>query len=258
MRAAWLVVGALTTTVALLVSTTVLWRTFARARTPEEVTSRSIPFTERRIQINAARGDVDVAILPGNAGELLISRSLRWTRDRPAVTEDWDARTSTLRLEAVCPGADQPDGPLCRADYLLFVPPETDIEAGTTGGMLSVDNVYGDVRLTSVTGDVSVDDVAGSLWARVGTGSVRADTLNAEEADVEVGAGNVSLSFANPPATVKAVVRTSGDVQVHVREGSYDVSVVARNSTLNIGRDPSSPRKITARAPDGTVTLCCR
>ncbi|MGP3936946.1 DUF4097 family beta strand repeat-containing protein [Nonomuraea sp. KM88] len=258
MRAAWLIVGALTTTVALLGSTAMLWHVFAKARMPEEVKLRSIPFTERRIQINAARGDVHVSILPGDAGEVFIHRSLRWTRDRPAVTEDWDARTSTLRLEAACPGADQPDGPLCMADYVLFVPPETDIEAGTTGGRLSVGDVYGDVRLTSVTGDVRVDDVAGSLWARVGTGSVHADALNSEETDVEVGAGNVSLSFVNPPATVKAVVRTSGDVQVHVREGSYDVSVVARNSTLNIGKDPSSPRKISARAPDGNVTLCCR
>ncbi|TDD19857.1 DUF4097 family beta strand repeat-containing protein [Nonomuraea diastatica] len=258
MRAAWLIVGALTTAVALLVSTTALWHGFARTRMPEETRQRTIPFKAHKIKVSASQGDVHVSILPGRAGEVFIRRSVRWTRDRPTVTEDWDARTSTLRLDAVCPEADQPEGPRCMAEYLLFVPPETDIEADTTRGGLSIGDVFGNVRVNSVSGDVRVDDLAGSLWARVGTGNINADGLDAEKTDVEVGAGNVHLSFVNPPTAVRAVVRTSGDVGVHVRGGSYDVSVVGRNTTLDISKDPSSPRKITARAPDGNVTLCCR
>jgi hypothetical protein len=258
MRAVWLIVGALTTAVALLLSTTALWQGFATTRMPEDTKQRSIPFNAPKIKVSASKGDVRVSILPGKAGEVFIHRSLRWTRDRPTVTEDWDARTSTLRLDAVCPEADQPEGPRCMAEYLLFVPPETDIEAGTTRGGLSVGDVFGDVRLNSVSGDVRVTDLAGSLWARVGTGNVNADGLDAQKTDVEVGAGNVHLSFVSPPADVRAVVRTSGDVGVHVRGGSYDVSVVGRNTTLDIGKDPGSPRKIIARAPDGNVTLCCR
>ncbi|TDE56102.1 hypothetical protein E1295_11875 [Nonomuraea mesophila] len=257
MRAVWLSLGALTTIVALLGSTAALWEGFASTRMPEDTRQRSIPFSERKIKITSSRGDVHVSIVPGQAGEVFIRRSVRWTRERPTVTEDWDARTSTLRLDVACPESGRPEGPRCMADYLLSVPPETDIDAGTDRGTLSVSHVFGDVRLTSVSGRVRVNDLAGSLWARVGTGDIDAEGLNADSTDAEVGAGDVNLSFVSPPSDVRAMVRTSGDVSVYVNGGSYDLAVAARNSTLDIDKDPRSPRKITAEAPDGHVTLCC-
>ncbi|NBE97149.1 hypothetical protein FE391_04950 [Nonomuraea sp. KC401] len=258
MRAVWLTLGALTTIVALLASTAALWDGFASTRMPEDTRQRSIPFSDRKIKISSSRGDVHVSIVPGQAGEVFIRGTVRWTRDRPTVSEDWDARTSTLRLDVACPETGRPEDPRCMADYLLSVPPETDIEAGTTRGDLDAGHVFGDVRLTSVSGTVRVNDLAGSLWARVGTGDINAEGLNADKTDVEVGAGDVNLSFVNPPSAVRAVVRTSGDVGVFVNSGSYDLTVAGRNTTVDIDKDPASPRKITAKAPDGYVTLCCR
>ncbi|SEH03752.1 hypothetical protein SAMN05444920_14321 [Nonomuraea solani] len=258
MRAAWLTAGTVVTVFALLLSSVLIWRGVARARTPEETTARSIPFGERQLRIKAGQGDVNVIILPGQAGKLVIQRSLRWSSDRPTVTEDWDDKTRTLRLEAVCNHSDQPDGPICQADYLLLVPPETDIEAGMNDGDLTLNSIFGDARIDSVAGDVYVNDLTGRLWARIGTGNVDATELDTKEADVEVGGGDLDLSFTNAPTTVKAVVRTMGDVRVHVPGGFYDVTVDALNSTVDLGRRAGAERRITARAPSGVVFLCCR
>jgi hypothetical protein len=258
MRAAWLTAGALATVLALLLSTTQIWRAFARARTPTDTAYRSIPFTRDHVLIKAGKGDVNLLIMPGRAGELLVDRTLRWSKQRPTVTEDWDEPTGTLRLDATCPGSDQPDGPFCRADYVLMVPPETAIEAGTTQGTLDVNDVYGSVRLTSVSGGVVVRNVTGSIWARTGSGDVRADSLDGGPADVEVGSGDVHLSFVTPPVSVKAVIRTTGDVRVTVPSIAYAVTVDAADSTLDVKSDADSPRKIIARAPSGTVSICCK
>ncbi|MFC4112593.1 DUF4097 domain-containing protein [Nonomuraea zeae] len=258
MRAVWLTAGTLATVLALLLSTMLFWRGFARAEPPTDTTQRSIPFAKDKVLIEAGSGDVLLLIMPGRAGELLLDRALRWSVERPTVTEDWDERTGTLRLDATCPGSGQPAGPVCRAEYVVMVPPETDIEASVTRGDLGVGDLFGDVRLTSVSGSVMVRDVAGSVWARSGSGNVKAEGLRGGAADVEVGAGDVDLSFVNVPATVNAVVRTAGAVNVNVPRGAYDVTVDAARSRLDVRLDAGSPRKITARAPNGSVTICCR
>ncbi|MEV0390066.1 hypothetical protein [Nonomuraea sp. NPDC050643] len=258
MRGAWLAAGAVVTVFALVLSTALIYRGVARARTPEDTTERSIPFTYQELRVKAAKGDVSVTITPGQAGELYIRRSLRWSGDRPTVTEDWDARTRTLRLEAVCHGSDQPGGPICRADYMLSVPPETDVEADTAAGWLGADDLFGDVRLSSVSGEVSASGLSGTFWARTGTGGVHAERLKGERADVEVGAGNVMLDFLGAPTSVKAVVRTRGDINVKVPPALYDVSTEGANTAVNVERAPGSDRKITLRALNGIVNLCCR
>ncbi|TMR18044.1 hypothetical protein ETD86_22270 [Nonomuraea turkmeniaca] len=255
MRAAWLTAGAVATVIALLMSTSLLWRGFARARTPVDTELRSIPFTKDKVEIAAASGQVDLVILPGQAGELLINRTLRWSRDRPDVTEDWDATASTLRLEVSCPGADQPDGPICQAEYMITVPPETDIVASTTRGELDVAATFGSLRLTSVSGDLRLHDVAGSVWARTGTGRIEGERLDGDVADVEAGSGRVHLSFSGPPTSVRAVVRTRGNITIGVPTGAYNVAVDATNSTIGIKRDKESPRKIIATTAEGTVSL---
>ncbi|MFI7226779.1 DUF4097 family beta strand repeat-containing protein [Nonomuraea angiospora] len=258
MRAAWLAAGALATAIALLLSTAGLWRGFARASMPEETTQRSIAFEHKNVRIKAGKGtQVDLTIRPGRAGELLIWRALRWSRDRPTITEDWDVRSDTLRLDAVCPGEEQPDGPLCWADYVIYVPPETDVEAGTGKGRLNVNDLFGKVRLSSVAGDVQVNNLSGTLWARSGTGNVNAGDLDVEAADVEIGSGDVDLSFVSAPTTVNAVVRTAGNVNLDLPKTIYHVTAEGANTNVDVDQDPTSPRKVVVRAPKGTVSLCC-
>jgi hypothetical protein len=257
-RAAWLAAGAVATVIALAVSTALLWAQFARARAPMDVQHRSIALTKDKVEIETASGPVNLDILAGRAGELMIVRTLRWSKNRPDVSEDWDATRSTLRLEADCHDAGQPDGPLCQANYMIFVPPETDIVAATTRGDLSVDAAFGSVRATSVSGNVRLNDVAGPVWVRSGTGNIGGRRLDGGLADVETGSGDVNLSFVTAPTSVRAVVRTAGGVDVTVPPAAYDVTADAPHATIEVRRDESSPRKITAKVKSGWVSVCCR
>ncbi|WP_336215738.1 DUF4097 family beta strand repeat-containing protein [Nonomuraea sp. LPB2021202275-12-8] len=254
MRAVWRVAGAILTVVALTLSTVTISAGFAQALLPTESSVRTIAFEGRtQLKIAADRGDVRVTVQAGEAGVIVIDRWLRWEQDKPSVSEDWDGRT--LRLGASCSG--QPEQPLCEAEYHLLVPPETDIEATASTGAVTVSRMYGDVRVSSVSGAVFVTETSGNLWARSGSGSVSGYDLRADHADVEVGAGNVDLSFRTPPAKVRAVVRTSGDITVELPEAAYDLTAEAPDIFLPTGRDPTSPRKISLSTPEGTVTVCC-
>ncbi|MFG6201703.1 hypothetical protein [Nonomuraea sp. JJY05] len=258
MRAAWLAAGAVATAIALLFATLGLWQGVARARLPEENTQRSIAFEHKNVRVKTGKGtQVDLTILPGRAGELLIERSLRWSRERPTITEDWDVRSSTLQLDAVCPGEEQPNGPVCWADYVIYVPPETDVEAGTGNGRLSVNDLFGKMRLSTVAGNLLVNNLSGTIWARSGTGSIDAKDLDVEAADVEIGSGDVDLSFASAPTTVKAVVRTAGNVSLDLPRTVYHVTAEGVETQIDVDQDAASPRKIVVRAPKGLVSVCC-
>ena len=256
MRAIWLSAGAMATVVALLITSGVLWDAFARARPPIETTSRSIPFKLSQLKVIVARGNVNVSIQPGEAGELFLERSLRWSKQKPGVKEDWDEQRR-LRIEVSCPGMDQPDAPICQADYTLFVPEETDIEAESANGDLDVSDIFGDVRMTSESGALRVYRTSGKVWARSGSGDVRGIGLTGGEADMETGAGHVDLSFDAAPTKVRAVVRTRGDVVLMVPDLGYDVTANAKRADINVKKEPTSPRKITIQAQNALVMPCC-
>ncbi|MEV4107193.1 hypothetical protein [Nonomuraea sp. NPDC049695] len=257
MKAAWLAAGAVATAIALVISSMLLWRGFARARMPTENSQKSIALGAKNVRIKVGKGSqVDLMLLPGQAGTLLIERSLRWSSDRPNATETWDARSGTLRLDAAC--SDDHGTPVCQAEYVVFVPPETDIEASTTTGELAVNEVFGNVRLSSVSGVIRAEGISGSLWARTGTGNVDASGLDSDRADVEVGSGEVSLSFVNAPTAVKAVVRTTGNVDVTVPTAAYQVMADGHSTNVDVKQNPESSRKIVAKAPRGIVSICCQ
>ncbi|MGW4402863.1 DUF4097 family beta strand repeat-containing protein [Nonomuraea sp. NPDC004702] len=256
MRAIWLTAGTAATVTALLLSVLLVWNGFARATAPQETRARTVPFALDTLKVTTGSGEVNVEIVPGPAGELTISRSVNWTSiDRPVITEDWNG--DTLRLDIRCGTAPRPDGPVCRADYTLLVPFETGVEARTTVGDLGVHSVVGAVRLTTVSGNVRAEGVTGEVWARSGSGSVFGDAMLGSQADVETGSGDVRLDFANPPLTVRAVARATGDVDLRLPPETYDVTTEGRRTEVEVDAVKGAPRKIEARAPLGSVRVCC-
>ncbi|MEU0566327.1 hypothetical protein ABZ297_13145 [Nonomuraea sp. NPDC005983] len=255
MRAVWLVLGAVTTALALLLSTAAIWNGFAKAGLPTEAAGWSIPFRAASLKIEVGEGDIGLNVLAGKAGQVVVDRTMRWSRDKPVSTEKWE--NGTLRLDAACSGSDRRSRPLCQVFYDVFVPPEASVEATTGSNPLMVSGLYGDVRVTSTAGDLILISVAGAVRARSGTGEIKARELSGGQVDAETGEGSVDLSFRTRPTSVKAVIRASGDVNLSVPGGSYDVTSDAEGSRIDVKREPGSARKIIARTPDGSVFVCC-
>ncbi|MDA0634937.1 DUF4097 family beta strand repeat-containing protein [Nonomuraea sp. MCN248] len=254
MRRLWLILGTVLTVAALAVSTGVVWAALADPSPPLEVSWRSIPFRGGALTVQADGAEVSVHIEAGQAGSIEIERELVWTGGKPTVSEEWDG--GTLRLDGACPGEWRPTGRDCRIRYQVFVPPETDVEA-TTNAMLSISRMRGDVSLTSARGTVGVHDVAGDLRLRSETGDILADSLRSGTVDAETGTGTVRLSFEIPPSDVRATVRATGDIELALPQGVYDVTASAPKTDVDSRLNPSSSHKVHASTPEGDIRICC-
>ncbi|NUR93292.1 MAG: DUF4097 family beta strand repeat protein [Nonomuraea sp.] len=253
MRAAWLTAGTICTIIATMVATVALWRGFAMARPPVERTYRTVQFSGKSLKVEASRGRVTVRIVPGEAGVVVVDREVRWSKDRPAITQEWDGRK--LTLGSTCPDTGLHNEPLCSTDFLVSVPPETAVEARSTSGQLDVTGVTRELRLTTVSGDVRVSDSAGPLTVRSGSGDIDADFLSGDKVDVETGGGDVRMLFDVAPHEIRAVARTRGAVNILVPEGRYDVTAQAERTRVLVESDSAAPRKITASAPKSSVSI---
>ncbi|NUW45082.1 DUF4097 family beta strand repeat-containing protein [Nonomuraea rhodomycinica] len=259
MRAIWLAAGTVFTSIVLVVATALLYNGFADADPPIEVSRGSFPFHGSQVRLVVEDGVSDVLIQSGEAGEVVVERQVRWLRRKPEVTEEWGS--GTLRVSSDCQVRDRSDrsGPLpCEVGYSIAVPPETSLDTSTASTPLQLANIPGKLRVTSVSGDVHMDGVPGDLHVRSGSGDVEATALSGERADVEVGTGRVHLGFRQPPAEVRAVVRTSGTVSVEVpRRATYDVTATAPKVDVDVPRQIGAPRRITASVAEGVIDICC-
>jgi hypothetical protein len=260
-KALWRVVGSIATLAALVISTAAMVAVFADADLPSSTDAERIPFSDSSLKIVTNSPFVSVDVNPGAAGEIFIERRMTWaTRDRPDYTQNWDPLSSTLDLGAECPEPTAvivQHNPWCTVDYRISVPVETDLVAETGRGDLDVSRLYGNLRLTSLSGNVRIADIVGGVWARSGSGSITGEGLRASRADVETGAGDLDLTFHQPPDDIRAVVRTEGEVRVRVPSGAYHVTALGRKTFVNVTHAADSQRKIFAEAPSGRVELCC-
>ena len=255
MRTAWLIAGALVTVLTLVVTTVGLSRGIAMAQAPSEHTARTIPLPgNAQLRIEANGGHIRLAVHAGEAGVIVVDRQLEWTRDKPSVSEDWNGRT--LRLDSSCAPEWQQEE-TCEVDYRLFVPRETDIEVISSTAPVGVDGVYGDVRVTSVSGDVYAYDIPGPLHVRSGSGDVRGTTSCGPGPTWRWAPGGWRWISGSRRPGCGRWSRTSGDIDLNLPEARYDVSVMAPDASVSTDRSATSPRKITASTPQGEVDICC-
>ncbi|MEV0144072.1 MULTISPECIES: hypothetical protein [unclassified Nonomuraea] len=256
MRALWLTAGTVITVAAVFVATALLWDGFANAEPPSELSRGSYPFRGSQVRLFVGEGVSTVLVQSGEAGAVVVERLVRWTLEKPEVTEEWGA--GTLRLGTDCPMTDRLRRTSCSVNYIIQVPPEASLEADTASAALELARIHGGVRVRSVSGDVRVNGTPGDLYVRSGSGDVDAMAIGGERADVEIGTGRVRLVFQKSPADVRAVVRTTGSVSVEVpREVAYNVSAEAPQVDLDVRRDSAAARRITASVADGLVDICC-
>jgi hypothetical protein len=253
-RTGWIAAGGALTVLAVLGVALAVWAEVTQPSTSyETVTRPPHSLTSSKVVVDAT-GPVNISIVAGVTGQLSMMRGLLWTGDRPGVTEEWEG--DTLRIGVTCLGKGSEGETVCQADYTLTLPAATDVEARTPGGLVTATGVSGDLRLSTTYGDVVVDDARGTLWARTEQGSVTGNNLRSAEADVEIGAGTATLRFAGPPDSVRAVVRTAGDVEVTVPTGDgYRVEADAISKDIDIQLDPEASRKITALVTTGNLRI---
>jgi hypothetical protein len=210
-RRAWLVVGAVLTTVTIVVGSATAGLWLARQ---SETRSHTYQLPTTPILLDLA--GVDVAIMPGDSGTLTVQQHLTWATSKPQVEQSWDGHA--LRVSVDCPSL--PIGPSCGVDYLVRIPPGLAVEIrATSGDVRGTDLHAADLVIRTRTGDVDLRFTAAPrrLEAETGSGDVylmvpAADTYrvqsDAEQSDVDV------PQDPNAPHTIT----------VHTDDGSLSIS----------------------------------
>lgn len=267
-RAGWLIVGVIATIVGLGGAASAAWLGLIDRHV--ETQHQSYERAAEHIELDLDAGDVRV--VGGAEGRIDIDRRLQWGIRRPTVEERWDG--DTLRITTDCAGGFFNS---CSVDYVVQAPAGVTIETRTAAGDISVEQIEGDLGLTSSAGDidvagaqgrVSADTDAGditiagaaaSLTVRTSAGDVDASALTSTDNDVSTASGSIALRFVAAPERVLA--RTSaGDVTVIVpRDETAAYQVQAETSAgsqdVTVDQDFSSRRTIEVETSAGDIDV---
>ncbi|MFI0416740.1 DUF4097 family beta strand repeat-containing protein [Spongiactinospora sp. 9N601] len=213
---------------------------------------RDFPF-DSRTQALTIKSGVRVNVVPGTGSSLRVER---WVRGKAAGEgmATWSLRGGTLTLAADC---NMVFGD-CGARYVVRVP-------GTP--KLNVDVSDDDVRVTGLTGELNITTHSGNIHVESATGTVRMNSADGDLTMVKArsgvvrartGSGDIDLSFAAPPAEVRAL-STHGRVVTTVPEvdGSYRVKATSRHGTprSDVRDAPRSERSLVLRSVSEDVRV---
>jgi len=195
---------------------------------------------------NTAPGSVEVKT--GPEAEVRVDLDLRRPEDLDCnISQDGNAVTITCRSRAPSflgwPMYFFSAGP--RANILVSVPKEADLNLENRIGGIALSGVKGDLEANSATGRVSVQDCEGTVKARTRTGSVNLENVNGT---VSVRNSTGSITYSGVLSKGENWFKTStGSIELALR-GKPDLTVEA---STRLGRITCSPELAEARYERG-------
>lgn len=187
-------------------------------------------------------GSGSTRITAGTSGQVQIHgdfrvRTLPWEDSRRRAEDI--SRHPPVRQEGslIRVGFERFHGGDVSVDYVIQVPPETEVRVADGSGDVSVSGVAGPVTLASGSGDVTLSQIQGGVHSTSGSGNVHADGIKGS-AEITAGSGDITLN------TIGGVVRVttgSGNITVSspgdtvsLRNGSGDIRVTGASSDLRV------------------------
>jgi hypothetical protein len=214
---AWLLAGLVAMVATIATAGTSLWyMTAFGANMHMHSVTQTVSYQGRPGLINVRLSDGDITIESGPPGRVGVTRAFAWSGGKPVPQERWNGHTLTIGQN--CPGGWDSS---CTVNYTIAVPP-------------------------GVTLDLQTD-----------SGNITAAGAQVAQAQASSDSGDVQLSFAAAPDSVWASSE-SGNVTVLVPSGgSYTVhgQTANGNSSIDVLRDPTARRSITAISDDGDITV---
>ncbi len=203
------------------------------------------------IQLDTSFESVDVIGSDGtNVG---VDRRWTWSMKEPTVrTRQVGDR---LVVSSSCPFS---PGLPCTGRVQLTVPSDVAVLGGSSDGHLLLTDLTGPIDVHNADGGVELRDVTGRLRLSTSDGSVQAEGLTSDQVTVDTSDGSVRLSFAEPPATVRAST-SDGSLEIVVpKDGTayaVTVSVSDGSQQVDVPTDPGSTRRISIHTSDGSVRV---
>lgn len=220
-RLAWLIIGVAATVIAIATAGTGLW-----VLTSYHPKNQSLSETAeygiaqhggRLIQLSVQLGNGDITIVSGPAGQVTVTRLLKWTTARPIIEEHWD--DGVLDIDQDCATGLFEQG--CSVSYRIAVPPGVPLNLTT------------------------------------GSGAITAIGARSTNVEANSGSGDIQLGFATAPTQVNAQTGSGDVSVAVPPGASYVVTANADdgNSDIAVPDDPGAPRGITAESGEGNITI---
>jgi hypothetical protein len=248
-RGVWIALAAAT---ALVVVAPALLAALGRAvrQTSASVTPYHHVIRELRLDMDGAA----VSVGPGPDGEARVYKTLRWSLDRPGVTETLvdDVLFVTFR----CGGTDVLGG--CGADIDVQVPAGTRVSAVSGSGEITVRGLTGDLDLRTGSGEISVAGSRGRLRLLARSGAITGTGLASPKTSARVSSGSLDLRYTEPPGAVDASAG-SGTAKIIVPPGSrYRVRAATGSGSTHLNpavADEDAAGSISVRSGSGSTYL---
>ncbi len=214
------------------------------------------PHQATRVEIDLEIGDVRVV---GGASQVSLERVLEYAATKPKFTETWRGDTLVIRARCELSGFERAQGERCGVGYVVRVPAAVTVEANVGKGAIRIDDVDGELRLSTDSGDVEIRNARGRVWVRSGSGTITATGLRGNEAIAHTVVGDVSLDFAAAPGLVRAVTEF-GAIDVALPRGDNGAMAYLVRADTTVGQryvdvssDPASLHQVFAAAKQGDV-----
>jgi Putative adhesin len=224
------------------------------------------------VRLELQNGSGDSRVVVGSPGEVRIHAEFRihgWP---------WDDPDRTLKGLIANPPFSQ-DANLIRigrygwemnevsADYLVTVPPDTQMRGGSGSGNVDVNGIAGPASITAGSGNITATAVAGETHAFAGSGNVTlTDTLG--RIDATTGSGNIVVHGGKDEIRLRAgsgnihvdqpganVTADTGSGNVDVRSATADVRVRTGSGEISLDGNPAPSSYWDVRASSGDVRL---
>jgi hypothetical protein len=258
-HATWLLFGGLFTGLAVAACAVGAW-IMADGTGPvmTRTEQQAYPNAAARIEVFVEQGDLRVI---GGASQVSVQRNFEFVTRMPTVTETWNGDTLTIGVQCELGELDRMRGDSCWVGFVLRVPTTVAVEADIGSGAIRVQDVDGDLRLSTRSGSIDVRNAKGRIWARSDSGDVTATGLRGAEADARATFGQVSLQFDLPPGLARGVT-DFGDVEIAVPRGDNEVAPYAvrisapdGQAYVDVQSDPGSTHQLMATSERGDVFI---
>jgi len=178
-----------------------------------------------------------------------ISNGLRSTTHQEAVEGD------ALVIRSSCPGV---LSNFCAADYTIRVPRHVDAVVHADNSRITVGDLTGGATITTDDGSVEAVGMDGPLDLRSDNGAITVDEARSTDVRARTGNGSIRLTMLNPAERIQAASDNGGiTIVVPDSEHAYATDLFTDNGSIDnrLRTDPSSPRSITARSDNGSITV---
>jgi DUF4097 and DUF4098 domain-containing protein YvlB len=215
--------------------------------------------SHKQVKLNVAANGVvnvtnsfgSVTVKPGAARQVLVNYTTNSDKIEVDSNGTPDGRRIEIRTHAIA--AQKPTPEESRVDYELVVPQGVSINITTVAAPITVEDLNGDISLSSDTGQITVRGASNSsVHVHSLTAPVVLNNLTGIHADIMSSGGAIQLANVTGP-NIKAS-STSGNVSYEGDcSGGGAYSLITHSGVINVTLPEAASVDLSAQSVSGTV-----